>query len=212
MVKLIIVRHGYSEANKANCFCGQHDVPLDEKGTIQAKEVSEYIKNNYNVSAIYSSDLCRAYDTLQPLSDSIGVPIVKDKDLREIDVGEWCGLSVEEAAEKFPETFRLYKENPWKSRFEGGEGYADVQKRAMCALARIKEKHDGETVAIVTHGGVVRTLLAELMHASLDDAKNIPHVANASITIADWDGEKAELTAIGYCGFLSEKTINSWVK
>ncbi len=212
MVKLIIVRHGYSASNKAGRFCGQDDAPLDEIGFQQAKEVSQYIKDNYEVSAIYSSDLSRAYDTLKPLSQTICVPIVKEKGLREIDVGYWRGLTVDEAAEKFPETFKLYKENPWKSHFEGGEGYEDVKKRAMDLLYKIREKHDGKTVAIVTHGGVVRAITAELMQASLSEANKIPHAANASVTVVDWDTEKADFSLMGFCDFLSEKTVNAWTK
>ena len=212
MVRFIIVRHGYSEANKANRFCGQTDVALDEKGLRQANEVSKYIKNTFDVGAIYSSDLCRAYDTVKPLSEATGIPIVKKKALREIDVGVWQGLSVDEAAEKFPATFSKYKHNPWTSRFEGGEGYADVTVRAMAALEDIAKEHEGHTVVIATHGGVVRTIIAALSNTPTEKSNEIPHVANASITVAEYENGHAAIPCVGYCDYLSEKTTNLWVK
>ena len=213
MIKIILVRHGYSEANKANRFCGQHDAPLDERGRIQANEVSEYIKSTYNnISAIYSSDLSRAYDTLLPLSEKIGVPITKDKNLREIDVGDWYGLSASEAAERFPDSYRAYKENPWKMRFDGGEGYADAQARAVHSIIRIKENHDNETVAVATHGGIIRAIVAEFSGISPENANEIPLISNASVTVLCLDGEKTEFSVIGYCDYLSNKTEDSWVK
>ena len=82
----------------------------------------------------------------------------------------------------------------------------------MDLLCKIREKHDGETVAIVTHGGVVRAITAELMQATPEDANKIPHAANASVTVVDWDTEKADFSLMGFCDFLSEKTVNAWTK
>ena len=208
MIKFIIVRHGYSVANKDKRFCGQNDVPLDETGYLQAEDVSEYIKDNFHVDAIYSSDLKRAYDTVKPLSDAIGVPIICHEGFREINVGDWRGLTLDEAAKKFPETYEKYMTNPWASKFEGGESYADVTKRAMAALDEIITKQKNGTVVIATHGGVVSTILAA--------AKNSPevsHVANASISVIEYSDEgKWSVSVVGYCDFLKTQTPNMWAR
>ena len=78
MTDLVILRHGYSEGNKEKRFSGQMNVPLDNVGKNQAESVAKFIADNFKVDAIYSSDLSRAYDTVKPLADKLGLEIVKD--------------------------------------------------------------------------------------------------------------------------------------
>ena len=74
MVRFLIIRHGYSKSNKEKKFTGQMDVGLDEAGVIQAECTGKYVAEKFNVDKIYSSDLCRAYDTAEPLSEITGIP------------------------------------------------------------------------------------------------------------------------------------------
>lgn len=206
MVKFIIVRHGYSKSNQDGKFCGQGNVPLSELGLKQAKEVSEYLENNFKIDAIYSSDLDRAYSTLIPLSESLGLTINKIESLREINVGLWQGLSTEEVKEKFPESFIQHNVNPWTHRFDGGETYPEVAERAIKAIDAISKNHEGQTIAIATHGGVVRALLAKFNNVPIEKAGNLPIVPNASICIVEYDKGRANVLTTGYCDYLSEKT------
>ena len=76
MTKLLLIRHGFSSGNKEKRFSGQMDLPLSEEGLRQAHLACEYILNNYQVGALYASDLVRAVDTVEPLSKELGLPIV----------------------------------------------------------------------------------------------------------------------------------------
>ena len=89
MVKIIFVRHGYSQYNKTKQYTGQLDVPLEPEGYEQARDSSRFILENYDVDAIYSSDLSRAVETVKPIAEAIGLEITTTRDLREINLGKW---------------------------------------------------------------------------------------------------------------------------
>lgn len=212
MVKFLIIRHGFSMGNKEKRFSGQMDVALDHIGLEQANSISKYIAENFKVDAIYSSDLIRAYDTVKPLSETLNLPIKKLFSLREVDVGDWEGKLIEDVKEEFPESFELYRTNPGISRFDGGESYADALERGKLTFEKIAEENQGKTVVVATHGGIIRTLRAAWTNTPLENIKDIPHVPNASITIAEYDNGKANLITIGYTGHLENKTTEEGVK
>lgn len=206
MVRFVIVRHGFSQGNKEKRFSGQMNVPLDGVGFSQANSVSRYILENFKVDCVYSSDLSRAYDTVKPVADALGLEVTQCRELREVDVGDWQGMLIEDVKKAYPESFAFYKENPGLSRFDGGEGYVDVMQRGSLALKKIAEDNDGKTVVVGTHGGVIRTLRAAWDNVPLDKIKDIPHVPNASVTIAEYDGGVITWQQIGYCDYLEDKT------
>jgi len=205
MVKFIIVRHGYSESNKENRFSGQADVALDEIGCSQARSVAKYVLENFHIDSIYSSDLSRAYDTAKPVSEELGLPIIVDKGLRELDVGEWEGMLITEVAEKYPDSFKAYKTNIGLARPDGGESYPELAKRASETLAKIANENEGKTVLIATHGGVIRTLRCVWLGIPKEEYQNVPHVPNASITVAEFSNGKGVFREIGLDDYLEEK-------
>ncbi|MBR5633183.1 MAG: histidine phosphatase family protein, partial [Clostridia bacterium] len=92
MVRFIIVRHGFSAGNKGGYFSGQLDLPLDGNGILQGQMTSDYVSRSFTVDAVYSSDLSRAADTVRPLCDAIGIPLITTPELRELHVGLWQGM------------------------------------------------------------------------------------------------------------------------
>ena len=205
MVKFIIVRHGLSVTNKAKTFTGQMDVPLDAAGESQAQDVSKYIAENYKVDSIYSSDLCRAVNTIKPLADLLKMEIKTMPELREVDVGGWSGMLIEDVKTKYREEFESYRQNPGVFCFPDGERYIDVTKRAKFAFEKIAKENDGKTVVVATHGGIVRTMRAVWTGKSYEEMKDIPHVQNASVTVALYDEGKVSFEKIGYCDYLIDK-------
>ena len=89
MTTLLLVRHGFSEANKEDLFAGFYDAPLDERGILQAQLTAQYIQKNYNVAHVYASDLKRAYRTGETIAAYCDADITAVRDLREIFGGEW---------------------------------------------------------------------------------------------------------------------------
>ena len=212
MVNFIIVRHGYSRGNKEKRFSGQMNVPLDDVGLRQAQAVSDYIAENFCVDCIYSSDLSRAFDTVKPLSQRLGIDIITDAGLRECDVGKWQGMLIEDVKDVFPESFELYRKCPGLARFDGGESYEELMLRAKETFERIARDNDGKSIVIGTHGGVIRTLRAAWDGIPLVRIGEIPHVPNASVTVACYDSGRIEWQRIGYCDYLTDKTTEEGVK
>lgn len=212
MVRFIIVRHGYSEANKAKRFAGQSDVPLDAVGVAQAQSTSKYILDAYKVDAIYSSDLSRAYETVRPLSEALGMDVIRRRDLREVDVGVWQGMRIEDVKTEFTESFAAYKANPGLYRFEGGESYVEACARAEKAFAEIAKDNDGKTVVIGTHGGIVRAIRTVWNGIPPEQMKDIPHVPNASVTVAEYEDGAVTWRTVGYDGHLEDKTTEEGIK
>ena len=205
MTELLFIRHGYSEGNKEHRFSGQMDFPLDAAGRLQAKELAAYLCRAYRIDAIYASDLCRAVETVMPLSEALSMPIHTMQALREIDVGLWEGMLREDAARLYPEGHALYLETPGLVRFDGGESFAEMRERALGAVRRIVAENEGKTVAIATHGGVIRALRTLWENIPLEQMGRIPHVPNASVTVVRYEGSTATLIAAGLCDYLTER-------
>lgn len=212
MVTLIIVRHGYSIGNKEKRFTGQMDAPLDEIGYLQAVSTADYIVKNFEVDRIYSSDLSRAYETVKPIADALGLEVLKWKELREANVGDWEGKLIADVEKEYPESFAFYKENPGLARFVGGESYEELMRRSRLTFEKIAAENEGKTVVVGTHGGVIRTLRAAWDNVPLDKIKEIPHVPNGSVTIAEYDNQSVNWICIGYEEHLSEKTSEALIK
>lgn len=212
MVTFVIVRHGYSRTNKEGKFTGQLDVPLDEIGVFQAKSTAEYILNSFKVDAVYSSDLSRAYETVRPIADAIGLTVNKSEKLREVDVGIWQGMLIEDVRREFPESFEAYKTNPGVFAFDGGESFPQFMKRVSCEFDEIANDNEGKTVVVGVHGGVIRALRTVWNNEPCENMKNIPHVPNASITVAEYGKQKIKWYQIGYTDHLAEKTTEKGIK
>ena len=212
MTRIILIRHGYSEGNQEKRFSGQKDVPLSEIGYRQAESVGKYLSAHECVDAIYASDLCRAYDTVLPLSRMLGIPIRKARELREVDVGLWQGMRIEDVARVYSETFSYYKSYPGLAIFDGGESYGDMLARVKPFLKELAEKHDGQTVAIATHGGVIRVLQADFDAVPLAEIQKIPHVPNASLTVFTWENGRITWERVGATDHLYDKITEEGVK
>ena len=140
MTTLLLVRHGETNWNAERRWQGHADVPLNDRGRKQARTLAEQLAGE-RIDVIYTSDLSRARDTADAVGARLGVEVVVDPDLREIDVGAIEGLTGEEA-----------------KAFEGWQGepveaHAD---RVLRAVNRIAERHPDGRVLVVTHGGSMR--------------------------------------------------------
>ena len=204
MVKLLIVRHGFSTSNKDGTFTGQLDVPLSREGIIQAELVSDYILNNYDVGAVYSSDLIRAVDTVKKVADTKNLPIVTDKRLREVFCGKWEGLLVEKVKEIYKEDYLAWKRGSETAYMTGGENMLEVKLRAVEAVKEITKKCEGKTVVIATHGGLIKPLLSGVLGVDYQTLIDMPWATNASITELDYEDEKFSLVKFSFDDYLGE--------
>ncbi len=154
--RLIILRHGRTEWNATSRFQGQADIPLDEVGVAQAQEAA-LVLAGYGIDRIVSSDLSRARRTAQAVADRIGLPVELDPALREISVGSWEGLTVEELIAEDPVLGSAYARGEDVRRSATGETAEEVGVRAGEALRAQVARTQGDTLLAAMHGlaGVV---------------------------------------------------------
>jgi broad specificity phosphatase PhoE len=155
----LLVRHGATEWNHTKRAQGQADIELGEAGRSQAEHTASELAH-LDVAAVYSSDLKRAFHTAVPIAAAHGLGVVADPAFREIDQGEWEGLTVAEINRRWPDLWgpaRHYSTRP------GGESPEQVRRRALDGIRRIVEAHPDQTVVVVSHGGTIRWLSASAL-------------------------------------------------
>ena len=187
MVKFIIVRHGFSVFNKEHRFTGQIDIPLDEIGVAQAACNAEYVLSHFQIDRIYSSDLCRAYNTVKPIADALEIPIITSKGLRELYIGEWEGASIDEIRKTDPEALAFYRSQIPEACTPGGETKRELRERVTSCMAEIAKENDGRTVLIGSHGGAIRALCCAWMGYPIEEIGQVPTLGNASLTVVNYD-------------------------
>ncbi|OUZ99804.1 Histidine phosphatase superfamily [Macleaya cordata] len=158
--EIIVVRHGETTWNSDGRLQGHLDVELNEVGRQQAAAVADRLSKEPKISAVYSSDLKRAFVTAQTIANSCGVlEVIQDPDLRERNLGDLQGLVLREAATLKPEAYQAFVSGKADKDIPGGgESLDQLYQRCTSSLQKIGRKHKGERVVVVTHGGVLRAL------------------------------------------------------
>lgn len=204
MVKLLIVRHGYSVSNKSRTFCGQVDVDLSEEGFKQAELVSDYLLKTYKIDAIYSSDLKRAVKTVKKVSEELNIPIITDKALREINAGKWEDVKFDMLEKEYGEQFRAWINDKTLINCPDGESLMDVHKRSLEFITKICKENEGKTILIATHGGVILPFQCFVQGIDMKKIDTIPWAPNASLSIFNYDNGKFTDEKIGIVDYLNE--------
>ena len=150
-MKLLLLRHGESEWNAAGRWQGWGDPPLSQRGRDQAAAAARALPA---FDAVYSSDLRRARETAEIIA---GGRIETDVDLREIDVGEWTGLTDAEIEQRGPGQLQAWRSLELQQP-PGGEHRDQLRTRVLRAVDRIASKHPSGTVLVVTHGGAIHAV------------------------------------------------------
>ena len=189
--RLLVVRHGESIANAERAFLGHTDVGLSERGRIQAQATADFLKNE-PISAIYSSDLIRAYDTARPNAEYRGIEIVPMRELREIYIGKWENSKIDDIERIYGEEFTV----GWKQNFgiftpPEGEPVSAAAERFHNALLSIAKRHIGECVLITAHAAVIRAFYARLIGVAPERVtQEVDFPYNASVTTVYFDGKE----------------------
>ena len=129
---------------------GHTDRPLTELGRRQARLLGRQLAAT-PVEAAYASDLRRAWETAELALAGRGIPVVRIRSLREVDVGSWAGLTARELEDRFPQELERWRDGG--TGWSGGETYDDMAERVVAAVGEIAARHDGGSVLVVSHGG-----------------------------------------------------------
>ena len=186
MTRIILIRHGQSEANVLDYFAGHSDYPLSELGHRQAEKTAEFLDST-PIDRIFSSDLPRAFMTAEHIARRKGLSIETDCRLREILAGDWEGVSFAEIREKFPNEYRTWFSDIGNGGCPGGESTAQLWARFVPAAEELAAENDGKTICITTHATSLRVLECAWKNLPLERMVEIPWISNAAVTVVDYD-------------------------
>lgn len=198
MTTILLIRHGESLANLYEIFCGQTDYDLSEKGYAQAQGTAAYIAAHYSLSHVYASDLHRAFHTGKAIAQAAQCPITPDPRLREIHCGDWEEAPFGEMLTRWPDSYPTWLHDIGHVQCPNGENVPDVLARVLPALTEMAQRHDGQTIAVASHGTVIRALMCALSGLDLAQMKDIAWVNNASVNELLYDNGAWRFGRVNY--------------
>ena len=194
---LIVVRHVETVWNADRRKQGQLDSPPTKVGVAQARAVAaRFAAEEEKFAALYSSDLGRARFTAEEIGKATNHEVLLKTGLRERHFGVFGGLTDEQCAARFPVEFESWHKNLADYPIPEGESWREFHGRAVECFENIAEKHAGERVVIVTHGGVLDTLFRHVFEIPLGKPRHAK-LWNASINIFTFNGGVWQLNSWG---------------
>ncbi|MDF2636002.1 MAG: Phosphoglycerate mutase [Pelosinus sp.] len=189
MTKVILVRHGETLWNLEMKYQGHCDIALTEKGIKQAELAAASLANE-SISAVYASDLCRAFATAESIANKHNLPVATIPELKEINFGQWEGLTYDKINNQWSDIMARLFTHPDEIVIPGGETFKEVKERATIALSKLVKKHPNETIVVVSHGGTIRTILCAVLNIHLNHLWNIKQ-DNTAINILEYYDNQA---------------------
>lgn len=193
--RIIAIRHGETAWNVDSRIQGHLDIPLNDTGRWQARQLGQALADE-SIAAIYSSDLLRAWDTAAEIARVAGVPPVAERGLRERGFGRFEGRTFREIEAEWPD-----HATQWRRRVphwvppEGGESLLSLRERIGRTVHTLAERHAGDAIVVVAHGGVLDALY-RLATGQAVDAPRTWELPNAAINRLLWT--PASLSLVGW--------------
>ena len=154
LTRICLVRHGETEWNAERRIQGQIDIGLNAAGLRQAEAAGRWLKAA-GISALYASDLKRAWATGQAIGQAVGVQPVPVPELRERRYGIIEGFTYAEAESRYPDGYAAFEGRNADYAFEHGESLKVMYERVTGKLKELAQRHLGESIVVVVHGGVL---------------------------------------------------------
>jgi broad specificity phosphatase PhoE len=195
MTRLILIRHGETEWNLQERAMGHLDSPLSSLGQFQAQRLAERCTKTH-FDALYSSDLGRAAATAQAIADRSVREITFDSRLRERAMGIFQGLTTPEMEAQFPNERAAYSKAGAAYVIPSGESANQTIERALLCIEEIAGRHVGQTVLIVTHGGVLMGLFESVLGLPFGSARRYRRL-NAAWNVFSRDSDRWVLETWG---------------
>lgn len=170
--RIHLIRHGQVAGHDQPRYNGQTDVGLTDLGIEQYHRLKERLAET-PVSACYTSDLTRCVVGADIICRQFGITPVRRSELRELNIGVWEGLTWQEIQSGWPEEWQARLADLVNYRVPQGENLLDVQARVMPTITEIVERHQGQEILVVGHGGVNRIILLNAIGAPLAGMFNI---------------------------------------
>jgi probable phosphomutase (TIGR03848 family) len=162
---VLLIRHGLAEAAGDRLYGTTPGIHLSDEGRSQAENLAERLAG-VKLAAVYSSPFERCRETAEPLAARRGLEVQVLAGLGEVDYGSWTGRTF--TALRRTALWRQVHQLPSSVRFPGGESLTEVSGRALRAIEQIEARHQREVVAVVSHGDVIRLVLAHYAGIHMD--------------------------------------------
>ena len=156
-----LIRHAETQWNQQNRIQGHNDSPLTTKGQRQATQWGQVLKDS-QWDRILASDTGRALATASRINSTLQIPLTSEPRLREQHWGQWTGKTVAQIQKEDSQLLAEQTKAGWKFRPPGGEDRLDIWQRSQSALVEAADKWPGERILIVTHEGVIKSLIYRL--------------------------------------------------
>jgi broad specificity phosphatase PhoE len=161
-LRLFVIRHGETDFSRERRFAGARDVPLGARGRLQSEAVAAALAAE-KLAAVYASPLDRARASAELIAKPHGLEPRIAPAFREMAFGQWEGLLRDELAVRVPGDAAMWRDSPHLAAPPGGERLVDVSARVQEAVAELRERHAGATVALVTHAVVTRLIVLQAL-------------------------------------------------
>lgn len=189
-MKWIWVRHGETDGNKAGRYLGHTDVPLNDKGRLQAAQAAALLQNEA-ISRIVASDLSRTMETGRVIGRSHSIQPEPCAALRELDFGSWDLFTYSELMERDATRLQAWYDDPFANAPPGGETLRQLGERFdQWLLAQLSEQAQDCTVVCVTHGGIIRWFQCRWLHHDERQFWHMPGIACGEYLVTQWDGQE----------------------
>jgi alpha-ribazole phosphatase len=196
--RLILIRHAEPDVTlRGRCY-GSLDVTLSTVGRNQAAALAADLAN-VEIAAVYTSPLARARETAAAIAARQSVPLLIADGMRELDFGACEGRSYEEIARTMPGLYEHWMSAPATVEFPEGESFAVLSHRAVAAAVRIRAELSDQTAVVVTHGGVCRALLADVLGLPVESIFRLD-IGYARASVIDWHRDEPVVRLVNGAG------------
>lgn len=185
--RIIAIRHAETKWNVDTRIQGHLNIPLNDTGRRQAERMALALSDD-PITAIYASDLARAWETAQYLGRALSVDVTREEGLRERGFGDFEGKTYAEIEALLPEQSQRWRKRDPEFAPPGGESLLTLRSRVVAAAERLAARHPGELIALVGHGGVMDVLYRAATRLDIQ-APRTWTLGNAAINRLLWTPE-----------------------
>ena len=191
MTKIFLIRHAEAEGNVYRRAHGHFDGQITDRGYVQIERLKERFSGE-KVDAVYSSDLTRTRVTASSIYEPRNLPLSISDKLREVDMGSWEDTAWGDLEYNDPVMSAHFGRDPALWSVSGSESYENVYTRMTDFIMETARNHDGETIALFSHGFAIRSFFCALMGVESHESHKVPYCDNTAVALMLYDnGELA---------------------
>jgi len=204
LTKIYLIRHAEAEGNIYRRAHGHYNGLVTDRGYKQIERLRERFEGEH-FDAVYSSDLSRASTTATAISEPRGLEIILTEMLREVKMGVWEDTAWGDIEFKFREMNEKFSNDPAQWSVNGSESYENVQARMSFAITEAAKRHDGETIAMFSHGFAIRSFMCLMEGIPSNETKRMPYCDNTAVTLLTYDNGELKVESHSCNSHLSEE-------